>query len=181
MEVRGFLIQNSSFTRGQLSWESTCLTSTVPLVRAQYFAPQNPGYAFGHKPLTDITIIQVLNGYLISLAKRIWRKKEIVVKGCLRIIGGSWWNWQTRWIQVPVLRSIRVQIPYSPPIGMYKHNIPMLRIRVRTANLAHYGHQLSWLERTPDKRKVPGSIPGCPTNGMESEIHLGYTTQQIQC
>ncbi len=25
------------------------------------------------------------------------------------------------------------------------------------------------LERTPDKRKVPGSIPGCPTNDMESE------------
>ena len=40
------------------------------------------------KLLTGITIIQVFNGYLISLAKRIRRKKEIVVKGCLRIIWG---------------------------------------------------------------------------------------------
>ena len=63
-------------------------TSRGPAVRARHFAPQNPGYAFGHKPLTGIAIIRVFNGYLISLAKRIWRKKEIVVKGCLRIIWG---------------------------------------------------------------------------------------------
>ena len=35
------------------------------------------------------------------------------------------------------------------------------------------------LERTPDKRKVSGSSPECPTSDTISETHLGYTTQQI--
>lgn len=35
--------------------------------------------------------------------------------------------------------SMRVRVPPGAPIGIqHKHSIPMLRIRARTANLAHY-------------------------------------------
>ena len=46
---------------------------------------------------------------------------------------------------------------------------------------SHNGHQHSWLMHSADNRKMLGPNPRCPTNDMDSEIHLGYTTQQIQC
>ena len=36
------------------------------------------------------------------------------------------------------------------------------------------------LERTPDKRKVPGSSPGCSTSDMESEPNTYRPIQQIK-
>ena len=36
------------------------------------------------------------------------------------------------------------------------------------------------LERTPDKRKVSGSSPECPTNDMESEPNTYRPIQQIK-
>lgn len=79
-------------------------------------------------------------------------------------------EWQTCAAQNRMLQGIRVQVPYSPPIGMkHKNNIPMQMAQGWAASPTHYGHQFSRLERHPDKMEVPGSIPGCPTSDMGSE------------